>query len=71
MCKLGRKCLGCGETTADPENSDLRVAGYIGFIEFGVFIETLDVSTEIPGVSTEIPGVSIEIAGVYTASQYF
>ena len=44
------------------------MAGFIGFIEFGVFTETLGVYTEIPGVFTEMAGVSTEMAGVPTAS---
>ena len=39
------------------------MAGYIGFIEFGVF-------TEMAGVFTEMTSVFTEMACVYTASLY-
>ena len=38
------------------------MAGYIGFIIFGVFTET-------PGVSTKMTGVVTEMAGVSTGNQ--
>ena len=58
------KCLG------NAKNPGFRLDGYIGFIEFGVFTETLGVFIETPGVFTEMAGVFTETAGVYTASLF-
>ena len=56
------KCL------ENAKNPDLRLNGYIEFIEFDVFTETLGVFIETPDVFTKMTDVFTETAGVYTAS---
>ena len=60
-----------GKCLENAKNPGLRLNGYIGFIEFGVFTETLDVFIETPGVFTKMAGVFTETADVYTASLVF